>query len=972
MCLSQTNISFNEMQFLKLVAQDILKRFHNDLSDVVLVFPNIRSSIFFDKYISQISDEPIFSPKYEDLQSLFSKATSLTLADDLLLVSILYKVYIEHFYKNREKNQVETFDEFLFFGEILLSDFNDIDNYLIDPSLVYQNIYDLEQLSDKFEHLTSEQVELLNRFFVDIKTNRTQLKDNFLSIWSVLKEVYNDFKNILLSKGLAYSGMICRDVVENISANVKVYDKAHYVFVGFNVLSPSEEALLEALKDKSLFYWDCDDYYTDNQVIEAGQFIRKNIQKFPQATAFDTNNIAREKNISIVSAATDVAQVGYIPTFINSLNIKEWDNPDTAIVFCNEQMLLPALWLVPEEVDKVNVTMGFPINQTPIYDFVLRLLELQRKGIANNKFYYPYVISILEHHYTSLIYSESQQIKDAIVADNLFYISPEQFDLPILRVVNSTSEMVDYLLDIVEKIGVATKDTHKDFTRDNLMNEAVFRVFCIINRLADLIKSGYLDVTLPTFVSLLKRLLNTGSVPFHGEPAMGLQMMGMLETRNLDFKNLLVVSINEGIMPKVDAQASFIPYFIRKNIGMNTLEYQDSIFAYYFYRLLQRSENITFLYSTSSKETSKSEMSRFLMQILTELPYCEKIKRITLQNDIQPTVTEPITIEKTPEILKKLRETFSTSERGRNISPSALNTFIDCPFKFYLQYVEDIRVLDEFTDKLDNKILGTIIHRTIELIYRKIGNIDPLIAEHGANSFAPFDVCKLQIDSYIDNRAKLEEMLEMAFSHEYFKRSTPKSDYNGEQLIYFDVAYRFIIFLLRFDAVNAPFTIVSMEDFCKTSVKLTEDLSVNIGGYIDRIRLKNNTLFVDDYKTSNRVQECKDIPSLFDNSDNKSLSKTAYVLQSLYYASVISKKNPDRCVTPLLLYLPRLRADEIPYINIKNDKIDISDFRRVADDFEPLMIEKLKSIFDPNQPFSANRQIEKCRYCDFKKICGIY
>ena len=365
-------------------------------------------------------------------------------------------------------------------------------------------------------------------------------------------------------------------------------------------------------------------------------------------------------------------------------------------------------------------------------------------------------------------------------------------------------------------------------------------------------------------------------------------------------------------------------------------------------------------------------MSRFLMQILTELPYCDKIKRITLHNDIQPTVTEPITIEKTPEILKKLRETFSTSERGRNISPSALNTFIDCPFKFYLQYVEDIRVLDEFTDKLDNKILGTIIHRTIELIYRQIGNINPLIAEHGANSFAPFDVCKLQIDSYIDNRAKLEEMLEMAFSHEYFKRSTPKSDYNGEQLIYFDVAYRFIIFLLRFDAVNAPFTIVSMEDFCQTSVKLTEDLSVNIGGYIDRIRLKNNTLFVDDYKTSNRVQECKDISSLFDNSDNKSLSKTAYVLQSLYYASVISKKHPDRCVTPLLLYLPRLRADEIPYINIKNDKVDIGDFRHVARDFEPLMIEKLKSIFDPNQPFSANRQIEKCRYCDFKKICGIY
>ncbi|MDO4726934.1 MAG: PD-(D/E)XK nuclease family protein [Porphyromonadaceae bacterium] len=957
------------MQFLNLVAQDVLKRFGNDLSEVVMVFPNIRSSIFFDQYIAQNSDKPLFSPKYEDLNTLFSNASNLETADNLMLLSILYNIYVKHYHKETQEVEIETFDEFMFFGEILLNDFDDIDKYLVDASLLYSNMFDLEELNDDFDHLTDEQIAVLNRFFVDIKTNRTRLKENFLSVWSILGNVYDDFKRELKSKGLAYSGMICRDVIENISNTINSYRKKSYVFVGFNVLTRCEEALMEALKDKSLFYWDYDDYFLHNQTSEAGRFMRKNIKKFPQATLFDTNNISKQKSITILSATTEVSQVGYIPTFITSLQKQEWQSPDTAIVFCNEQMLLPSLRFIPQSVDKVNVTMGFPLNQTPIYDLVIRLLTLQQKGIKEGKFYYPYLISVIDHYYTSLTFGDMAEVKKSINDKKLFYISPEDINLSIFRVVDNANQMVDYLLDTIQQIGIATKSVETDFARANLLNEAIFRVFSLLNRLRDLMQQGYLDIKLTTLISLIKRLLSSESVPFHGEPAIGLQMMGMLETRNLDFKNLIILSLNEGIMPKVDMRASFIPHFLRRSLGMSCLEHQDSIFAYYFYRLLQRAENITLLYNTSSSATSKSEMSRFLMQMLTEFPNRQTIKRITLQSNVATRIEQDIVIEKTPEIVAFLMEKFSLSGNGKILSPSAINAYLDCPLKFYLHYVKELREPDEFTDELDNRILGDIIHKTLEYIYRQIGKITPLDNKE-QSGFVPFEVSKAQINDYIEHQGKIESLLELAFANKYFNRPTDKSDYNGKQLIYLDVAKNFILNTLRFDLENAPFRVEAMETFLKTEIKLSEGFSVNIGGYSDRIRLKNNTLWIDDYKISSQIQTSPDLPTLF-NAEPKpkpNKKRASYIFQSFCYAYVMSRQQANRTIVPLLLYMPKLKHNEIPYITIRGERI--LDFKPLIDEFEALLKNTVSDIFASNKPFTATPSNNVCSRCDFKNICG--
>ena len=960
------------MKFLDLVAKDIIARFGNDLSEVVMVFPNIRSRIFFDEYIANATDKPLFSPRYEDFDSLFRQASSLREADNLMLISILYKIYVKYFYRNRE--ETETFDEFFFFGETLLRDFEEIDKYLIDAKKLYRNISDLEQLSDDFEHLTQEQVNLLNRFFADIKTNPTRIKDNFISVWSILADVYSDFKAELTAKGLAYNGMIYRDVIEKWNTSAPYYNKENYVFVGFNVLSVCEEKLMENLRPQSLYYWDYDEYFFDNPFVEAGKFIKKNMEKFPPAAVFETHNIEKPKNISIISTSTEVAQASYIPTFIDSLKKKEWLAPDTAIVFCNEQTLLPAMRFIPTNVDKINVTMGFPLNQTPVYDFIIRLLNLQQKGIKNGKFHHTHVLSIINHYYTSLIVgdTELQDLKDKIIDNRLFLSTAEELNIPLIfRCIETSEDMINYLLDIVQAVGIKAKDADVDFARINLLNEAIFRVFRILNRISDLTSQGYLDIKLPTLISLIKRILSAESVPFHGEPARGLQLMGMLETRNLDFDNLIIMSLNEGIMPKAEQQASFIPQFIRRSVGMSCLEHQDAIFAYYFYRLLQRADNVALSYSTASNGIVKSEMSRFLMQIITELPNHEKIRRISIQSDVSPTVNQPIVIEKTPSMMERIIDKFSiTGKSNIQLSPTAINSFIDCPLQFYLRYIEGVKEPDELTDELDNKILGTVIHRTIEIIYRHLGGIAPLIAEKNRNSFTPFEVGRAKIEQYAGNRKLIDELLEKAFSVEFFGRPTPRSLYNGEHLIYFGVARNFIRKILLFDAANAPFVIHKMEGYERHTIALANGISVDIGGYVDRMRIKDNTLFVDDYKVSTAENKLGTLSGLFEENAKK---HPKHILQAFYYGLIMSKNYPTNDIVPLLLYLPRIKSD-IPYIKIGTGQnaMSINDFRLIASEFEAMLCSKIEEIFDPTKPFEANTSTESCQWCDFKNICGKY
>jgi CRISPR/Cas system-associated exonuclease Cas4 (RecB family) len=931
---------------------------------VVVVFPNRRARLFFNQYLVENAENTLFAPQYADLDTLFSLSSNLKIADDLMLVSILYNVYTEHFTKKNESIEIETFDEFFHFGEIILNDFNDIDKYLANAKLLYGNIADWETLSDDFEHLTEVQKEILGRFFKDIKINKTKLKERFFEIWNILADVYVDFKNRLKIKGLAYQGMLQRDALENIDKDLTAYKQECYVFIGFNVLTACEEKLLKNIKPKALFYWDYDSYYFDNQRFEAGKFLRKNIEKFPQAAKFDVNNFEKQKKITLVSTTSETSQVGFIPLWIKQLAKQSFDKPDSAIVFCNENMLLPALSFIPAEVQKLNVTMGYPLAQTPIYDFVIRLLDLQQKGIKDGKFYYLYLLSVLQHFYTSLIFSNFAEIERKITKEKLFYSTEHDLDCELLfQKSKNPVQLSDYLLNIIKNIGIASKEVSEDFSSKNLFSEAIFRLYQIVNRLKDLVENGYLDLKLNTFISLIKRILAQETVPFHGEPAQGLQLMGMLETRNMDFKNLLVFSLNEGIMPKIEPTASFIPLFIRKHFKMSSIEEQDAVFAHIFYRLLQRAENITLVYNTTQNATSKSEMSRFLLQLLTEynvstsLNNRNPMQKISLLNNNQIIDSQIIEIKKTPELLAKIHSVFNAKRGGiKMLTPSAINSFIDCPLQFYLRYVAKFAEKEEISDELGNNILGNVVHKAIELIYRHIGK-----------SEQPFTVSAEQIDEVLKNRILLENILEQAFEIEFFNHKTKKENYTGEQKIYFDVAKKFVKNQLKFDKKNAPFAIIGMEKKEHIFCDLDENVQVKIGGVIDSIRLKNNNLTVIDYKTSATEQTAKTLEELFDGNKDK---RAKYILQALIYSLILEEKFADCNITPLLLYLPKMNnLDEFSeFIELNKKKIE--NFKPYSENLNDLLKSKLSEIFNAEIPFEANfKDKQHCKYCEFLNIC---
>ncbi|MDR1592609.1 MAG: PD-(D/E)XK nuclease family protein [Prevotellaceae bacterium] len=952
------------LPFLKQVSGDLLARFGNDMSRVTVVLPSRRARLFISDYLVQAADTPIWAPQYTDMNGLFAVASPLQIADPLKLVAELYRCYCTRIY---QKENAETLDTFYFFGEMLLADFNDVDKCLVDADLLFSNMDDLEQFNDRFEHLDPTQWEIIHRFFRDIRTDNTPLKEAFYSIWKELGRIYHDFRAALVTQQLAYEGMQMRDALSRMEVSLDAFTQNTYVFVGFHLLTAVEQRLMTLLKNKALFYWDYDNYYLANKNQEAGRFLRDNLARFPQALPLDADALAKNtRQITIVAAPSRTAQLGYMASWIDELGKTQYDDPDTAVVLCDEQLLPAAIHALPQKVDCVNITMGFNLMQTPVAGLVSLLLAMQQKGIRNNTFRYTYLLPLLRHSYVRLIYPQAAQREREAVQQKRFFISPEELDNHLLfQTVENSAELATYLLAIIEMTGreLGRQDA-TSLSVDNLQVEAVFRVYQMLSRLRDIIRQGDLEIEIPTFIRLLKRLLATTTVPFHGEPARGLQLMGMLETRNMDFKNLILVSVNEGIMPKVNHGASFIPHFIRRHFGMHTAEHQDALYAYSFYRLLQRAERATFVYNTSGGQTGKAEISRFLLQLLTEYPFPEAITRIAVKTELLPRTANIPTITKTDALMQRLREAYNVMNdaKGHSLSPSALNIYIDCPLQFYFKYLAEIVPPDELSDELDNSVLGSVFHKAAECIYRLVGHLPPVQKA----TFAPFEVTAEKIDFYLKNHSQIERVVELAFNEVYFHRPTARNSYNGEQLIYFNVVCALIVRLLKIDKTCAPFLVTGLEAPNYRRIKLDDTLEINIGGIVDRIDLKENILRVVDYKTSASAHDdVNTMAALFEASGRRS----CYTLQAFLYASTLLSQH-RAAIAPTLLYITKATDTESysPAIHFNHEPVH--DFSLLAEEFEAHLIEKLRELFDPTIAFTPQPDPDLCSYCDFKTICG--
>jgi CRISPR/Cas system-associated exonuclease Cas4 (RecB family) len=960
--------------FLQLVAQDLYQKIGNDLSRVAIVFPNKRASLFFNEYLAMQSDRPIWSPAYVSISELFRQLSPWKSGDPIRLVCELYKVFRE------ETRSEETLDDFYFWGELLISDFDDVDKNLVDADRLFSNLQDLKNIMDDYDFLDSEQEEAIRQFFQNFSIERrTQLKEKFISLWDKLGNIYHHYRHNLAELGIAYEGMMYRYVMEELQPDKLKYE--HYVFVGFNVLNKVETKFFERLREagKALFYWDYDIFYTrlphENTppyTHEAGEFILRNLKIFPNElpeAVFDT--LRKPKNVRFISAPTENAQARYLPEWIRSVTkrdlpetpVKEKEN---AVVLCNEALLLPVLHSIPSEVKNVNITMGFPLAQTPVYSFVSALIELQTTGYRRDtgRYQYEAVQSVLKHPYTRQLSTSAEGLEKQLTRDNRFFPLPSElkqdtFLEQVFTPKTGISALCQYLTEMLREVAVLyRKEQETDDIFNQLYRESLFKSYTLINRLLNLIDNGELNIQIETLRRLLCRLLATSNIPFHGEPAIGMQVMGVLETRNLDFRNLIMLSLNEGQLPKAGGDSSFIPYNLRKAFGMTTIEHKNAVYAYYFYRLIQRAENVTLLYNTASEGLNRGEMSRFMLQFLVESPHT--ISREYLEAGQSPQSGREISVEKTPEIITRMYERYDVNRHPRSLfSPSALNTYLDCRLKFYYRYVAGLKAPDEVSAEIDSALFGTIFHRAAELVYKDLT----------ANGK---EIRKDDLEQVLSNDIKLQNYVDTAFKEEFFHVAlTEKPEYNGTQLINAKVITSYLRQLLRNDLQYAPFFMEGMEKKVTEIIEIETPqgkLALNIGGTIDRIDSKDDTLRIVDYKTGGSPKTPENIKQLFTPADGR----PNYIFQTFLYASIMCRKQSLK-VAPSLLYIHRAASETYsPVIEMgeaRQPKIPVNNFAFYEDEFRERLQTLLQEIYNPEEAFTQTEDTKKCEFCDFRELC---
>lgn len=948
--------------FLQLVAKDIYAKIGSDLSRVAIVFPNKRAGLFFSDYLADESTDPIWSPAYVSISELFQQLSTLKSGDPIRLVCELYKVFRE------ETKSEESLDEFYFWGELLISDFDDVDKNLVDAHKLFSNLQDLKNIMSGYDFLDEEQEEAIQQFFLNFSIERrTQLKEKFISLWDKLDDIYSRYRKNLETQGIAYEGMLYRKVIEQLDVDALKYDK--YVFVGFNVLNKVETKFFDLLQEagKAMFYWDYDVFYTrmPEHKHEAGEFINRNLKRFPSELPeglFDA--LRKPKTVRFISSPTENGQARYLSEWVRStLTENEKEN---AVVLCNESLLLPVLHSIPSEVKNVNITMGFPLAQTPVYSFITALLELQTSGYRadTGRYAYQSVLSVLKHPYTRQLSKKAEPLEKELTSKNRFYPLPSELKQDdflgcLFTPCSTLLTICQYLTDLLKEVATLyAKEKQEDDIFNQLYRESLFKSFTMVNRLLNLIESGDLQIQTDTFKRLLSKLLSAANIPFHGEPAIGMQVMGVLETRNLDFKNLILMSLNEGQLPKAGGESSFVPYNLRKAFGMTTIEHKNAVYAYYFYRLIQRAENITLMYNTSSDGLNRGEWSRFMLQFLIEWPH--EVTREFLEAGQSPQSGVDICIEKTSDVMQVLYHNYNIQHNPKaSFSPSALNTYLDCRLKFYYRYVAGLKTPDEVSAEIDSAKFGTIFHRSAELAYTELTQVGPLIR-------------KEDLEKILRNDVKLQSFVDRAFNETFFHVSTnEKPEYNGIQLINSKVIVSYLRQLLRNDLQYAPFEMIAMEKKVdeKIEIRTSEGIiTLKIGGTIDRIDSKDDTLRIVDYKTGGNPRTPVNVEQLFTPADGR----PNYIFQTFLYAAIMCKQQPLK-VAPALLYIHRAAAETYsPVIEMgepRKPKIPVNNFTFFEDDFRERLQHLLEEIYNPAEAFTQTEFTKTCEYCDFKAMC---
>lgn len=916
---------------------------------VCVVLPNRRAGLFLKKEIATSVHAPVWSPSVFSVEDFVFSLTDLQPADNAELLLALFRIV-----KASKGHEEDRFDEFCKWAPALLSDFNEVDMWMADPKALFTNLADIKEIESW--SLGEETL--------------TDFQKKYLHFWDQTGLWYNALRTELLSRNKAWSGLAHRLVAEDIANNTRLVQWEHIVFAGFNALSSSQEKIFSVLSsnNKAKVLWDADRYYLEDPMNEAGFFLRSYREKFFGAkTEMDFPHVGdflagTKKNITLIAAARNVSQARAAAGFLQ-LEGKDFVADETAVVLADETLLIPALNSLPQRFSEVNITMGYPMRNTPVFTLLQILFSLQENAQRFNirsregelKFYHHDVIRLLRHPYVvnSALYPDTLiDLIRQIGRRNLTFVTVSK-----LREIGGHEFQQEHWFEpwtsaehCIEKLRDAINEMKMVFSsheESDLDVEYLYQFHLSLNKISTLVKDWKEFSTVSAIKNLLLQVFGTSSVPFSGEPLAGLQVMGMLETRCLDFRNVIVVSANEGVLPQQSSQHSFIMYDLRKAFGLPVHQQRDAITAYNFYRLLQRAENICIVYNTDQDTFGVKEKSRYVSQLLYELP---KVNRqVTIRNiiagaelDSSP-VADDISIESSPEIVQ-----LAAAKAAKGFSPSLINLFRECRLRFYFRYIAGLQEEKEVEENVDQNTLGTIMHASLEKLY------------------TPYLNQPLQV-------ADIEAMKSVVAStvKESFRTLFPDEEADaGKNHLAGKIAARYISTYLEQEEERIKSqlvrkvenTVIALEETLECG-KDVNGIPVLFKGNADRIDKMGNITRLIDYKTGlvDEKELKMESPDVFLEGD-----KQGKAFQLMMYAWLyLQSKDRAAVVQPGIISFRKNRKGfmhlETPSGQVVTEK--------GLEDFEKVLMKITQQILSPETVFSQTENVQMCRNCEFNAIC---
>lgn len=960
--------------FLYQVATLFYQQYGAEIHRLAFVFPNRRAGLFFQKYLSEISEKPLFSPSILTINDLFMQLSGKHPADKIQMLFRLYELY------KQRSGSSESFDEFIYWGEMLLNDFDDIDKYMVDARMLFRNVSDLKSLDDDFNYLSPEQVQAIRSFWSSFyPKGDSPNQQHFLELWEILYDLYAGLRTSLAKDGCGYDGMIFREVVEQLEKEpMSDFPFDQVVFVGLNALSVSEERLLLALQKKGVadFYWDYVGPWVTDPENKASFFLERNLRFFPSRMQLPTTEPVQAE-IRVMGVPSAIGQAKQVYPILQALADEQQLTDEsalrTAIVLPDEHLLVPVLNAIPEAIQHINVTMGYPLAGTPVAALMEYILTLQKNIRYIDRvpvFYFRDVLPILNHQYVMAAAPEevSQLVKD-MTAGNRIYVHAADLNrhelLSILFTpVQNTEELSDYLIHVLEALNACLRNkrpnpddeekiSNSTQTTADIEQEFIFHYFATVNRMKEVMREAKIEMRLDTYFRLLKRMTDLITIPFEGEPLSGLQVMGVLETRALDFDRLIILSMNEGIFPLKKAANSFIPYNLRRGFGLPTYEHQDSVWAYHFYRLIRRAKQVTLLYDTRTTGLQTGEVSRFVHQLRYHYQY-PLIDELVVY-DVASSAVPPISVQKTTEVEKLLSDFLSGGTRA--LSASAINTYLDCPLKFYFSVLEQIQEEDEITETVERDVFGSILHKVMEDLYAPF-----------KGKLVTADLLKL----LRKDQPLLTGTIARAFAELFFKSPVVRP-LEGENFLTGEMIRKYAEKILEQDARFTPFHYIESEKKVRATITLSDKRVVQLKGFIDRVDSLDRVLRIVDYKTGSGKLEFESVEGLF---DKEAKDRPKAVMQVFLYAWMYQQlpEYTGMPIQPAIYYLRTLFQRSFnPVVEQKKGrgKADkVNSFQDFVADFEGKLRQCLDEIFNLDIPFTQTETGKACTYCSFRGLCG--